>query len=253
MALDVTATQNGAFVPNGGNATESPAGTFNLNNAIPLTTLFCTGHVPVRPGQRVKMRVTAALPGGATATTVRMVIGYRNAAGGLVAGLTDPIAVALGASQTWEFDGGTVPAGTAVARLYLSNVNTGNGLAVTVSSLALISTGAAEELLAATLERPYRRAALDLLNTVAPQFAAGVPGLLAGQLTDLCRTYGDAIALDAVYCNPEAAAVVAPPTEINPLDGLRHRAVGAGRLVAERALPGKASKWLLTVDIREVA
>ena len=71
MALDVTATQNGAFVLNGANATESPAGTFNLKNAIPLNTLFCTWHVPVRPGQRVKMRVTAALPGGATATTDR--------------------------------------------------------------------------------------------------------------------------------------------------------------------------------------
>lgn len=250
MALDVTATQTGVFVLSSGSATESPAGTFNLANGIAVGTWFATWHVPVRPGQRVKMRVTAALPGGATATSVRMVIRFHAAAGGLVAGLTDPVGVALGASQTWEFDAGTVPAGTAVARLYLSNVNTGNGLKVAVSALSLVSTGAAEELLAAQLERPYRRTALDLLNTAAPQFAAGVPGLLAGQLTYLCRTYADAIALDAVYCNPEAAAVVAPP---NPLDGLRHRAVGAGRLVAERALPGKASKWLLTVEIREVA
>lgn len=37
-----------------------------------------------------------------------------------------------------------------------------------------------------------------------------------------------------------------------PLANLKHVAVGTSRMTAERATPGRPSKWLYTVEIREV-
>lgn len=55
------------------------------------------------------------------------------------------------------------------------------------------------EIVAARLRRPLRREAIGLLNVAAPQIQAGTPALLAGQITYLCGSLSDALALDALY------------------------------------------------------
>lgn len=142
------------------------------------------------------------------------------------------------------------------------------------------------EVINAQLERSLRREALSRIGAAASQIQSGVPGLLAGQLTFLCDTLDVALTLDALYAGTaavtmhwEVATVVSDPdhpgmylpisglvpdpdhpggyliltpTAVDPLDGLKHVAVGRTRLAAERATPGRSAKWLLTAEIVEV-
>ncbi len=105
------------------------------------------------------------------------------------------------------------------------------------------------EIVAARLRRPLRRESIGLLNVAAPQIQAGTPALLAGQLTYLCNSLSDVLALDALYGG--LSPITLADLEAG-LDGFKHAAIGATEMVAERALPGRPSKWLYSVDVVEV-
>ena len=76
------------------------------------------------------------------------------------------------------------------------------------------------------------------------------PGKLAGTITYLCDTLASALALDALY---QSAATITLTSDAGaPLNGLQHVAVGDLRYNAERGLPGRPSKWTITVEIREL-
>lgn len=107
------------------------------------------------------------------------------------------------------------------------------------------------EIIAASLDRPLHRTATDRITSAAPHIQSGTPGLLAGQITYLVDHLTDALALDNVYkaAAPVTLATWAPAGDMN---GLKHHAVGTARMTAERATPGRPSKWLYTVEIREV-
>lgn len=113
---------------------------------------------------------------------------------------------------------------------------------------AVMSYGATvEELIGAALERPLRRSVADIWNAEQSLITGGTPGLLQGQLTYLCASLAHALSLDSVY--RQSGLVVLDSTD--ELDGLTHRAVGVARITPERALPGKAAKWLYVADVRE--
>ena len=106
------------------------------------------------------------------------------------------------------------------------------------------------DILAAPLSRPLRRDVLDQTNAAAPKINAGTPGKLAGTITYLCDTLASALALDALY---QSAATITLTSDAGaPLNGLQHVAVGDLRYNAERGLPGRPSKWTITVVIREL-
>ncbi len=107
------------------------------------------------------------------------------------------------------------------------------------------------EIVAARLRRPLRRESIGLLNVAAPQIQAGTPALLAGQLTYLCNSLSDVLALDALYGGLSPITLAGSLVEAG-LDGFKHAAIGATEMVAERALPGRPSKWLYSVDVVEV-
>lgn len=109
----------------------------------------------------------------------------------------------------------------------------------------------AREIVAASLDRPLHRTATDRITAATPHIQSGTPGLLAGQITYLVDHLADALALDDVYkaAAPVTLTTWAPAGDMN---GLKHHAVGTARMTAERATPGRPSKWLYTVEIREV-
>jgi len=79
------------------------------------------------------------------------------------------------------------------------------------------------EIVAARLRRPLRRESIGLLNVAAPQIQAGTPALLAGQLTYLCNSLSDVLALDALYGGLSPITLAGSPVEqrrqltVNPL------------------------------------
>jgi len=229
-------------------STESPAATFSILDAVAAnTTVASVVSAGTRAGQQVKYRASLTLPSGAGATSVRLVLFWRDSTGNQIGAALTTTAVTLSATAQVPEIVGTAPSGAVSVHTGVRVAATGATRKVAVAG-AVLESYADGEIIAAQLERNYKRTDVDLLNTAAAQINAGTPGLLAGQLVYLCDTLAAAIALDAVYCTTPAAQ----PVTGGDLDGLLHRAVGKGRLAAERALAGRPSKWLLTVDIREV-
>ena len=105
----------------------------------------------------------------------------------------------------------------------------------------------AQELIGAALERNLRRSVADIWGAEQALITAGTSGLLQGQLTFLCASLAQALALDSIY---RLAGLVTLGSS-DELNGLTHRAVGSSRMSPENALPGRASKWTLVVDFRE--
>lgn len=108
----------------------------------------------------------------------------------------------------------------------------------------------AGEILAVALARPLRRTDSDLLGAAAPIIQAGTPGLRAGSISYLVDDYAAAASIDTMY---QGASAVYINNALGALDGFKHHAVGTLRITAERALPGRPSKWIVQVDVREVS
>lgn len=113
------------------------------------------------------------------------------------------------------------------------------------------TTVTVSEIVAASLKRPLRRSEFDVLNDDDYRINYGTPAKMAGQITYLCDTLVDALALDTLYRG--TAAVTLTTGTGAALNGLKHVAVETLELTAERAMPGKASRWLLRAEVREVA
>lgn len=135
---------------------------------------------------------------------------------------------------------------TICSQLYTPGQSTGRS--VTLSSVTATVSSGATEIINASLKRPLRRSVYDALNVAAPQIAIGTPGLLAGQITYLCDTLDDAMALDQTY---QYAGTITLNTG-GALDGFKHMAVEDVNLTAEKAIPGYPSKWLVQVGVREI-
>lgn len=117
-----------------------------------------------------------------------------------------------------------------------------------LSAVTLFAQAVADEIINAQLKRPLRRSVYDALNVAAPQIAVGTPGLLAGSLTYLCETLADALSVDTIYQFAGAITLVTG----GALDGFVHMAVDDVSLTAEKALPGKESRWLVQASVREI-
>ncbi|MFT3971793.1 MAG: hypothetical protein QM695_16325 [Micropruina sp.] len=266
-----------------GQATESPAGTFTVNDAT------SSGFAGV---------TVAGVPAGARWTVTAdsgpaswgLYAYWRTAAGTQTGPTVHSVDPVTGAGTTM-IDLPAKPADATSARLGIEIRSTGTGRVVQVTAASWTLT-ATTELLTAQLDRPLHRTAIDRITAAVPHIQAGTPGLLAGQITYLCDDLNAALALDAVYTagpgvfvrsltpDPEhsglylADGLVPDPEHpglymVNPelmvpvfglpgmytappLANLRHVAVGTIRMAAERATPGRPSKWLYTVEIREV-
>lgn len=121
-------------------------------------------------------------------------------------------------------------------------------MSVTLSNGTL--TVSVAEIVAAGLSRPLRRTADELANAAGYEINSGTPGKLAGTITYLCDSYADALSIDAIY---QATATVTLTTGAGAaLNTLTHKAVGTLRITAERATSGKAAKWAVQAEIREV-
>ena len=107
-----------------------------------------------------------------------------------------------------------------------------------------------EELIGVDLLVPLRRLDLDVIGQAAPRINDGTPGMRRGSLTLLCADWATAVAVDALYRT--SANITLGTGAGQPLDGLKHRAVGGLRISAERTIPGRPCKWTVTVELREV-
>lgn len=121
------------------------------------------------------------------------------------------------------------------------------GRTITIEGATIRLAAYPAEAIAAALERDLQRDAFpDSAGTY--QISSGAPAKLAGILTFLCDTWTDLRALDALYQQADTVT----PVSSDALNGLAHVAVRSPRYTAERAQPGKPSKWLAAVDVREV-
>lgn len=178
------------------------------------------------------------------------------------------ILIENGATLRPYFDGGTVALETPPAAsrwegaadnsrslMWASTIPGGT----TVQAVAgeFTHRAACEELVGVALERDLRRTAADIWNDAETLITAGTAALLSGQLTYLCRSLAEALALDALYRTPALLTLsndsTSLPADLAGLAGLTHRAVGRIRINPERALPGKTPRWQLVVDFREQA
>lgn len=83
--------------------------------------------------------------------------------------------------------------------------------------MATVSNGTSTvpvEIIAATLRRPLRREAIGPINTAAPRIQAGTPALLTGQISYLCNSLADALALDAIYAGLAPVTLNASTVEV---------------------------------------
>lgn len=234
-------------------ATESPAGQFNVNAATgpgggisgaTVTTL------QIQTGQVFTISLDSTLPSGAAATVVRLYYYWRDSAGTTIGSTIVGSDVTLtSVAQNLSLTTGAAPANASSIRVGLQAGNAAaSGRAVAVANVLLASSGSFEEVLDVRLRRSYKNVDLDLLNSASPILNSGTPALRAGQFTFLCNTLADALAVDAVYCQPTPAYLVTT----DGLNGLKHYAVESGEMSSEEALPGKACRWLFQVEVREV-
>lgn len=204
--------------------------------------------------------VTITVPAGATrlcatflmTSSVAWVVGERFRIGAVLVEKTGtPSTYFDGETANTATEGyywtGTPDASTSV-KYNLTGGATEPNRSLIVSGLTMAVTAQAEEVVGAALTRPLRRSVYDALNTPAPQIAIGTPGLLAGSITYLCSTLEDALVLDSVYQFPGLITL----STGGALDGFRHMAIEQLRLTAERAVPGKPSRWLVQAEVREL-
>ena len=206
-----------------------------------------------------RVTVTLTIPAGATmiAATLRMSSSITWAVGdyigvscilleqaGAVApyfdGTSQDASISAPKSSRWES-----AANASRSLLYAATVPGGTTVQAVASSLSYAAT--ADELIGAALERQLRRSVADVWNAEQSLITAGTPGLLSGQLTFLCASLAQALAVDSVY----RMAGLITLTTADELNGLQHRAVGTARMNPERVLPGRPARWLLVVDFRE--
>ena len=107
-----------------------------------------------------------------------------------------------------------------------------------------------EELIGVDLLVPLRRLDLDVISQAAPRINDGTPGMQRGSLTLLCADWATAQAVEALY--KTTADITLGTGAGQPLNGFKHRAVGSLRISAERTIPGRPCKWIVTVELREV-
>lgn len=203
--------------------------------------------------------VTLTVPAGATqlAATLRMstsvtwavgdqirvssvLLEESGSAGLYFDGTAQDSGIAAPKSSRWE-------SATNASRSIFYAATKAGGTTVQAEDSVLSYSASAEELVGAALERDMRRSVADLWNASQALVTAGTAGLLAGQLTFLCESLAQALAVDAVY---RMTGLITLGSS-DELDGLTHRAVGRARMNPERPLPGRASKWLYVTDFRE--
>lgn len=107
-----------------------------------------------------------------------------------------------------------------------------------------------DEVIAVTMIRPLRRTADDAIGQADYLVTSGTPGRRKGTITYLCPDEATTAALEALYQG--TATLVLTTGAGNPLNGLRHVAVGDLRIATERALPGRLPRWTVQAEVREM-
>lgn len=206
----------------------------------------------VCPGQVLASgEVTVTVPAGSVGGSYYTMWVFQDAVGGVTGTSTGPTVVAPGpGTYALTIPSTIVPSGTVVALLRPGcNVGGTAGRKLTEVSHVATTTATPDEILSASLERDLRRVVMEPVNASEALINSATPGLMVGQITYLCSTLADAIAVDALYQGHSTATLSTGSG--NALQGFKHKAVEKIRLSAERAVPGYPSKWLATVTVRE--
>lgn len=252
MTVTLSRVQNDAA-----SALNTAAGTFAGSlitlNASTAGYVYLESFTPgnAAPGQIVTATVTLSVPAGAQGGLYELALDpYSDT--GIIAWYTSQSTITAGETKTLTVTA-TMPAGTTSmrGRIGLSSTSAVAGRKVSVDTNVIFTvTATADEILAAPLSRPLRRTADDVLDSADYRIVAGTPGRLRGTITYLCSTLAAALAVDTIY---QGTPAVTLSDAGNPLDGLKHIAVGDLRYGTERPVPGVPARWTLTAEIREVA
>lgn len=223
--------------------------TISILSAVAASWLL-RSVIPVLPSETNVVTITITNPG--TAAISLSASCHVFAAAGSLIGSTygATVTIAAGDSYTWALTSATSPAAVDMRVDVSLAATSGTGWLARVDTMTSTVTATADEVLAAPLSRPLRRTADDVLDSADYRIVAGTPGRLRGTITYLCSTLAAARAVDTIY---QGAPAVILSDAGNPLDGLKHLAVGEIRYGAERTVPGVPARWTLTADIREVA
>lgn len=140
------------------------------------------------------------------------------------------------------------PAGAASVLVQINVASGFGGRYLTEEGYFVNSSASADEVLAVTLERDQLRE-YDTSGNGGPILTGAPIGPRSGQLTFLCSTWSQVTQIDALY----RTGAVTTDAVGTVLPALTHYATGVVRFATDKALPGKAVRWLVTVPLREAS
>lgn len=140
-----------------------------------------------------------------------------------------------------------LPAGTVALRLQvaLADNATGAGRKLAVTGRSAKPYAAPDLVVGAALERPLNREGED--SSAGVVITGGAVGALAGTITYLCPDWACVVAVDLLH---QSTALITLSDPGDGLDGLAYYAVGTVRATAEKAIPGRPSRWQVQCPIK---
>lgn len=229
-----------------GQATNTGGLTWSLLTAAAGSDNICYLPVAAAPGQRWFLRLWAAAPTGPS-YPLQALLSARDAGGVALANYNAGTITTSPTQQALIVETGSLPAGTVSLRLWvgLSGASAAAGRTLNLSFGVLGQRATADQLLTGRLDQPTGVTALD--TPAGPVLARTPAGALRGTLQYLHPDLASATAMRRAYLS--GPVTLTDPG--NPLDGLRHTALGKLQLSTERAVPGVPARWTLTADIIE--
>lgn len=216
------------------------------NAAAEDAWLWTSESIHVDPLQQLLVSIFMQVPAGYPDVMLSVRVGIQDDAGAWVASGFWTIQ-ATTAVTGWPLLVNNVATGTKLTVLVHLAEGASSGRKVQVSDLIAVATARPSEIVSCTLDQPTRREAL-IGAAGTPILTKAPHGPRTGQIVFLADTITDVLALTALYTTSGPITITGEPA----LAGWKHWAVGTIRSATERAIPGKPTRWLVTVPVQGV-
>jgi hypothetical protein len=200
--------------------------------------------IPVGPRLSNTVTITVTNTGVASIQLYIATVMINAAGAGVGTTVSAPATIPAGASYTWTLASAAAPSATLLrAEIWLATT-AGAGWKFSLDTVTSAASVTVDEMLGATVERdlPAEASGSGVARTAV--ISRGPAGIQKARVVYLCANFGSALDVDAIHQFVPAVVV----SDAGAISGMAYIATGKLALAAEKAVPGRASRWLATVE-----
>lgn len=217
-----------------------------INSSVASGSWLVRAAIPVGPSLAATVTITITNTGVASISLQARVWMLNSAVSSVGSAGGDTKTIAAGASATWTIV--TVTSAAAVTMRADINLGSasGSGWTFRIDALRAVVTASPDEIVSAALDRPLNAAAFDSGVSRAAIITRAPAGALVFRGVYLCPSFAAALIVDSLHQYP--GTVTASGATAGELAGVAYTGTGKLTMAAEKAVPGKPSRWLVTVE-----